>query len=272
MVSSDFRAEARKRLQSKWGKAAIMMLAYAVCFFILGLIQNLFTEGSTLYAIFSIIVAIIEIPLGFGLLISLLKLYKDEETSAFGFLKLGFNNFKRSWAVTWYVFLKLLLPIILIIVAYIIVAIGISVATVSAVSGGGATVGSALSIIGTILLIVGYIWSIPRSYSYMMSYVIAADEENLTSKEAVNKSGEIMQGNRWKLFCLQFSFIGWAILASIVLGIGYLWLIPYIQFAMIAFYFNLNGKGPEIKAEVVPEEPKENPKTETIEDKSTDKE
>ena len=50
-----------------------------------------------------------------------------------------------------------------------------------------------------------------------------------------------MTGKRGKLFCLQFSFIGWAILATLTLGIGFLWLIPYIQFATISFYKSLTS-------------------------------
>ena len=47
---------------------------------------------------------------------------------------------------------------------------------------------------------------------------------------------------RGKLFCLQLSFIGWAILVACTLGIGYLWLVPYIQLAIIAFYKFVCGK------------------------------
>ena len=54
-----------------------------------------------------------------------------------------------------------------------------------------------------------------------------------------------MTGNRWKLFCLEFSFIGWAILATLTLGIGFLWLIPYIQVAEIAFARFVCGKNEE---------------------------
>ena len=50
-----------------------------------------------------------------------------------------------------------------------------------------------------------------------------------------------MIGNRSKLFCLHLSFIGWAILAVLTFGIGYLWLLPYIQFSMFAFYKKLTG-------------------------------
>ncbi|MEI3519908.1 MAG: DUF975 family protein [Anaerosacchariphilus sp.] len=37
----------------------------------------------------------------------------------------------------------------------------------------------------------------------------------------------MMAGNRWRLFCLQFSFIGWGILCALTLGLGNLALRPY---------------------------------------------
>ncbi|MGN1327122.1 MAG: DUF975 family protein, partial [Clostridia bacterium] len=64
----------------------------------------------------------------------------------------------------------------------------------------------------------------------------------LTSKQTVDTSRQLMAGKRGKLFCLQLSFIGWAILAACTLGIGYIWLMPYIQFAMFAFYYYVAGK------------------------------
>ena len=45
-----------------------------------------------------------------------------------------------------------------------------------------------------------------------------------------------MTNNRAKLFGLQLSFIGWALLGIFTFFIGYLWLIPYITFATIVFY------------------------------------
>ena len=51
-----------------------------------------------------------------------------------------------------------------------------------------------------------------------------------------------MTGNRGKYFVLQLSFIGWAILACLTLGIGMFWLTPYITVATICFYEALSGK------------------------------
>jgi len=52
---------------------------------------------------------------------------------------------------------------------------------------------------------------------------------------------ELMNGNKWAAFVLDLSFIGWAILCCFTFGIGYLWLIPYIQLAQCEFYEDLKA-------------------------------
>ena len=79
------------------------------------------------------------------------------------------------------------------------------------------------------------------TYSYAMTDFILADNPELTATEALNKSKEMMIGNRWRLFCLQFSFIGWGILASLTFGIGNLFLTPYTETAVAAFYREVSG-------------------------------
>ncbi len=77
---------------------------------------------------------------------------------------------------------------------------------------------------------------IVASYSYAMTSYILAENPQLTASEAIAKSKQMMMGNRWRLFCLHFSFIGWSILCALTLGIGNLWLTPYKQAAIAAFY------------------------------------
>ena len=84
------------------------------------------------------------------------------------------------------------------------------------------------------------------SYSYAMTGYILAEHPELTASEAIERSKEMMSGNRFRLFCLQFSFIGWSILCSFTLGIGNLWLRPYKQAATAAFYREISGK--EVRA------------------------
>jgi len=81
------------------------------------------------------------------------------------------------------------------------------------------------------------------TYSYAMTEFILAENPDLTASEAIARSKEMMSGNRWRLFCLHFSFIGWDILSSLTLGIGNLWLRPYKQAANAAFYREITGFG-----------------------------
>lgn len=82
---------------------------------------------------------------------------------------------------------------------------------------------------------------IVAGYSYAMTSYILAENPELTASEAIEASKQMMTGNRWRLFCLQFSFIGWDILSALTFGIGGLWLTPYKQAATAAFYREVSG-------------------------------
>ena len=93
-----------------------------------------------------------------------------------------------------------------------------------------------------------FLWSllfiipgIVAGFSYAMTDYILAEEPELTADEAISQSKSIMMGNKWRFFCLQFSFIGWDILATLAFGIGHLWLTPYKQAAYAAFYREVSG-------------------------------
>ena len=87
--------------------------------------------------------------------------------------------------------------------------------------------------IGFLLFIVPGIVAI---YNYSMVSYILAEYPELSASEALRKSKEMMKGNRWRLFCLEISFIGWEILCAFSLGIGQLFLVPYKETAIAAFY------------------------------------
>ncbi len=85
----------------------------------------------------------------------------------------------------------------------------------------------------TLLLIIP---GIIASISYSMTFFIMADDESISPMDALKKSREMMNGYKWKYFLLQLSFIGWAILCILTLGIGFLWLGPYIYVTNAKFY------------------------------------
>ena len=93
-----------------------------------------------------------------------------------------------------------------------------------------------------------FLWSllfiipgIVAGFSYAMTDYILAEDPELTADEAISQSKSIMMGNKWRFFCLQFSFIGWDVLATLAFGIGHLWLTPYKQAAYAAFYREVSG-------------------------------
>ena len=77
------------------------------------------------------------------------------------------------------------------------------------------------------------------SLSYAMTDYILAEQPDMTASEALTASKELMYGNRWRLFCLQWSFIGWSILCGFTMGIGNLWLRPYQEASYAAVYRSL---------------------------------
>jgi len=89
------------------------------------------------------------------------------------------------------------------------------------------------TLLWTLLLIIP---GIIAAYAYSMTFFIIADDPTIGANDAITRSKEMMRGNKWKLFCLYWRFFGWSLLCLLTLGIGYLWLIPYIQTTMAHFY------------------------------------
>ncbi len=80
-----------------------------------------------------------------------------------------------------------------------------------------------------------------KAYSYSMTPYILIDNPELSVREALRKSQRMMTGQKFNLFYLQLSFIGWFILACLTGGIGFLWLTPYYQTSQAVFYQNLRN-------------------------------
>tara|TARA_B110000238_G_scaffold100633_1_gene109669 strand:- start:401 stop:982 length:582 start_codon:yes stop_codon:yes gene_type:complete len=85
----------------------------------------------------------------------------------------------------------------------------------------------------TLLLIIP---GIIAALSFSMTFYILADDNSIGAMEAINKSKKMMNGYKWKYFCLGLRFIGWSLLCILTLGIGFLWLLPYMQVSMVKFY------------------------------------
>ena len=97
-----------------------------------------------------------------------------------------------------------------------------------------------------------FLWSlllvipgIIKAYAYSMAGYIMTENSEMSAKEAMEVSQQMMRGNKWRLFCLQFSFIGWMILGTLTMGIGFLWVNPYMNAAITAFYDDISRQNIE---------------------------
>lgn len=93
-------------------------------------------------------------------------------------------------------------------------------------------------ILWTLLLIVP---GIMAAFSYAMTFFILADNRQIDGLEAIRRSKAMMYGHRWRLSCLVGRFTGWILLGVITLGIGFLWVGPYLMVSVARFYDELNG-------------------------------
>lgn len=83
---------------------------------------------------------------------------------------------------------------------------------------------------------------IVKGIEYSILPYILAENPNISSAEAFAKAKELMKGNRWKCFKLSLSFLGWMFLSLLTLGIGFIFLTPYMQAASAEFYNEVSSK------------------------------
>ena len=321
MTSTDIRKDARNHLTNKWGKGALITFCYFIIEFAFNLLSNFTSNIPVLGFLVSIGIWVISLPISYGLIISFMKLKRNEEIKSFDFLSLGFSNFSRAWKVFFSMFIKLIIPFILTVVSCIILAVGISFSIFSSASiltqtslsnssskyyadleeaqlnlaqaktdylqnkttsnrklveeaqekldeikssqsyytsknnistsSSNEFLGLIISLIGIILLFISGIYTYIKTLSFVLSYNIAYDEPDLTGKEIVLKSKTLMNGNKGNYFVLTLSFIGWAILSVLTLGIGYFWLLPYMQISFVCFYDNLKDNNKDNSEPIV---------------------
>ena len=98
----------------------------------------------------------------------------------------------------------------------------------------------------TLLLIVP---GIIKSLSYSQTNYILKDYPELKNNAAIELSMAMMKGHKFDYFCLILTFIGWILLGILTLGIGLLWVSPYIATASAHFYEHVKEEYERLKLE-----------------------
>ena len=77
---------------------------------------------------------------------------------------------------------------------------------------------------------------------YSFTYYILIDNPDIGGIEAINISKEMTYGYKFDIFILDLSFIGWAFLSILTCGIGFFWLIPYINVTYSNLYDDIKAE------------------------------
>jgi len=86
---------------------------------------------------------------------------------------------------------------------------------------------------------------IVKAFAYAMTTYVQVEHPDWTATQCITESRRLMDGNKWRLFCLGFSFIGWYLLLVVAAFVpiagnfAQYFLTPYVSTATARFYFEV---------------------------------
>ena len=98
------------------------------------------------------------------------------------------------------------------------------------------------ALLASLLLLAASIISLIIMLGFALCEMLMIDNEDLGAIDAIRQSFALMSGNKGRLFYLQISFFGLALLAILSCGIGMLWLMPYMLTTEVFFYMDVCGE------------------------------
>jgi len=93
---------------------------------------------------------------------------------------------------------------------------------------------------GLLLVVPGLV----AALRYSMVWFVLVDEPDLTARQALARSKALTKGHLGDLFTLAASFLGWVLFGIVTLGIGFLYVVPYIQTTWALVYEGLRVAEP----------------------------
>ena len=197
-----YRAQAREALQNRWGEAAIVSLIILLAAMIIATPSFIAEWAGSITTLLSVLV----LPLQYAYYISLLERTRgnEEELTHYTFQ----YTINHAYANTRFLVAGLFIMLISMVAAIFTLGIG----------------------------------AIVVKYMYSMVPYLLHDYPELTPREAMKISREMMSGQKWELFVLDLTFIGWILLSIITFGVGMIFVEPYMSTARAAFYEDLKSE------------------------------
>lgn len=233
---SELKGQAISTLKGKWGSFAGLTIIYLIlyglasCFAQFGSIfqGSSFTVLTNVFTVTGVITSIIFVPMQYGYYVAHLNSSRQDLPADIGDLFCGYRRFTD-------VFFTLLLQSLAIAgaMSLALVFIGILVGLGQTESHPGL-----FMLIAFVLMIPGFVLAI----AYSMVPFILHDRPGHNPVDVLRESRMMMQGHKMELFLLMLSFIGWIFLCVLSLGVGLLWVAPYMQMTEVKFYEQIRAE------------------------------
>lgn len=97
-------------------------------------------------------------------------------------------------------------------------------------------------IVGFVCQLVAYLVTMPVTLGFSLGIPIIFDNPSISPVVALKESWQLMKGKKLKVFYIYMSFLGWTILSIMTLGIGLLWVTPYINTTRAFIYLDIIGE------------------------------
>lgn len=206
--ASNLRAAARQMLKGKWAIAVLGTLAYSVALNLPSYIIKMVLGTDSSIGVLLDFVYIVAVGGAFvvGYSSFILSIQRGKDARAAEIFS-GFEQFGRAFCI--YILMQLLV-LLWSIPSGIFGAISIVSITGGMTLGSPAAIGA--GILAFIAAIVALVLPIRAELSYSQCFFLAIDHPQMRAIDTIMTSKNLMNGNKWKLFCVNFSFIGWALL------------------------------------------------------------
>jgi uncharacterized membrane protein len=214
MKIKTFKKKAKQQLNGQWGRAALFTLLFGAIYYVIPLIIEInlsggfenwiSTDATNGSTASTFVITLVLLPLYIGYLWTFLSVIRTGEQIKLSGLLQAFSEISM--------YLKIL-GTYLVMMVYMFLWF-------------------------LLLIIPGVI----KAFAYSQTYFVLKDNPDIGINAAITRSRKLMHGYKWKYFLLQLSFIGWIILSLITVGIGFIWLSPYLSASNAAFYNELVKK------------------------------
>lgn len=245
----ELKNRARSALSGKWGSAIPMTLVlFLVNVSFSTNYNNVFSLTFT-----PLISSILSILLNVGFYSFAFKLLCGQKESAnfmdlfYGFKTAPGKAILLSLLSTLYILPGTIIYAVTIMLFIFCIYLGAGIPFSQMLSGTVAINTTLLLITFAMVVVMSILLAIYSAYvysTYALIYFLLLDYPDLGVSEIWKRSKQLMKGNRLRYIGLICSFLPWILLCVCTLGVGLLWLVPYIETTLVAFYLDLVQKRP----------------------------